>query len=145
MKDILVAIDFGAASERALSEARRLAKAFDSALHLVCVVQDPFWLPWAPSARPEMLAALLARMQQETQAHLEQVAKDVPTRHAPQVATRVGKPAGEILAYAGEHGIDLIVVGKDGHGGPAAATGMGSVAEAVARDARCPVLVVPTT
>jgi hypothetical protein len=33
----------------------------------------------------------------------------------------VGKPAHEILAYAKEHAISLIVMGKDGHGSPTAA------------------------
>jgi nucleotide-binding universal stress UspA family protein len=46
MKNILVAIDFGEASKRALDQARTLAAGFEGSLHLLCVVQNPFSFPW---------------------------------------------------------------------------------------------------
>jgi nucleotide-binding universal stress UspA family protein len=55
--------------------------------------------------------------------------------------TKVGAPFVEILRYAKEQGIDLIVMGTDGRG-PIVHMLIGSVAEKVVRKAPCPVLTV---
>ena len=52
-----------------------------------------------------------------------------------------GAPAAEIVRYANDHAIDLIVMGTHGRGMVAHAL-MGSVAEKVVRHAPCPVLTV---
>lgn len=56
---------------------------------------------------------------------------------------RTGVPAREAVAEAGEWGAELVVVGTHGRGG-ASRVLLGSVAEAVVRDAPCSVLVVPS-
>jgi nucleotide-binding universal stress UspA family protein len=60
---------------------------------------------------------------------------------APQFAVRPGAPASEIVRYAEEHGVDLIVMGTHGRGLLGHVV-MGSVAEKVVRTASCPVLTV---
>ena len=60
---------------------------------------------------------------------------------APQFVVRPGNPAVEIVRYADEHGVDLIVMGTHGRGFVAHVV-MGSVAEKVVRTAFCPVLTV---
>lgn len=144
VRHILVALDLGEASKQALEHARTLAASFGASLHLLCVVQDPFSLPWAPEAPGEALSTLLAHMQHDAQAHLEAVmpARDRQRFHA-RLVTRVGKPAEQILTYARENAIDLIVMGRGGQSGLFAAASIGSVAEAVVRHAACPVLVAP--
>jgi nucleotide-binding universal stress UspA family protein len=52
-----------------------------------------------------------------------------------------GAPAFEILRFAGEHQFDLIVMGTHGRRGFRRIV-MGSVAEAVVREAKCAVLTV---
>jgi nucleotide-binding universal stress UspA family protein len=52
-----------------------------------------------------------------------------------------GAPYIEIVGYANDHAIDLIVMGTHGRG-PVAHALMGSVAEKVVRNAPCPVLTV---
>ena len=52
-----------------------------------------------------------------------------------------GDPADEIVAYADNHDVDLIVVGSRGRG-TVASTLLGSVSHAVLHEARRPVLVV---
>jgi nucleotide-binding universal stress UspA family protein len=145
MKHILVAIDLGEASKRALEHARMLATCFQGSLHLLCVVQDPFSLPWAPAAPHEELTSLLGRMQRDARAYLEQLlTPDERQTYRATLVIRVGKPAAEILAYARDRAITLIVMGRDGHGSPmAAAASLGSVAQSVAREAPCLVLLVP--
>jgi nucleotide-binding universal stress UspA family protein len=56
---------------------------------------------------------------------------------------RTGTPAREAVAEAAEWPAELVVVGSHGRGGAARAL-LGSVAEAVVRDAPCSVLVVPS-
>jgi nucleotide-binding universal stress UspA family protein len=51
------------------------------------------------------------------------------------------EPHDEIIRYANDEDIDLIVMGTHGRGGLARLL-MGSVAEKVVRTARCPVLTV---
>ncbi len=55
--------------------------------------------------------------------------------------SRSGAPADEILEYASQRDIDLIVMGTHGREGIARAL-LGSVAETVVRKASCPVLTV---
>ena len=54
-----------------------------------------------------------------------------------------GRPAREIVRYAQDHGVDLIVVGTHGRTGVTRVL-LGSVAEAVVRLSSCPVLAVPS-
>ena len=53
----------------------------------------------------------------------------------------VGFPVEEIMKYANDHNIDLLVVGTHGHTGLAHLL-MGSVAEKLVRLSTCPVLTV---
>jgi nucleotide-binding universal stress UspA family protein len=146
MKTLLVAIDFGEASERALDQARTLATCYGASLDLLCVVQSPFSFPWAPAAPHEELMSLLEPMQRDASERLKcLLTPDETVKYRANVVTRVGKPADEILAYARERAASLIVMGKDGHGSRTAAASIGSVAYAVAREAPCPVLLVPAT
>jgi nucleotide-binding universal stress UspA family protein len=57
------------------------------------------------------------------------------------LVTLRGSPFVEIVRYAKQHDIDLIVMGTHGRG-PIAHMFMGSVAERVVRKATCPVLTV---
>lgn len=60
-------------------------------------------------------------------------------------AFRYGAPDEEILGYAADHDIDLIVMGTRGRSGFRRLLHAGSVAERVVRGARIPVVVVGTT
>jgi nucleotide-binding universal stress UspA family protein len=57
------------------------------------------------------------------------------------LATRLGPISDQIVAYARENAIDMIVIGTHGRRGLAHAL-IGSVAELVVRKASCPVLAV---
>ena len=67
---------------------------------------------------------------------------EVPIDRAhPNLELRSGTPGVEIVRYAREHDIDLIVMGT--HGRDAALALTGSVTEKVVRTAPCPVLTLP--
>jgi nucleotide-binding universal stress UspA family protein len=145
VRDILVGINLGESSKRAFAEAKELADRLGARLHLLCVAQDPSALPWAPSASDDTLLRLLEQMQRDAKAHLVQLVspKDRERLRA-ELVVRVGRrPSSEILAYAADKHVDVIVVGKGDNGSPEAAAETGSAAEAVVRGATCPVLVVP--
>jgi len=59
-----------------------------------------------------------------------------------QTVFRIGPDAATILEFARSERIDVIVLGRHGHGGMGKAL-FGSVAEKVVRKAECAVLVVP--
>jgi nucleotide-binding universal stress UspA family protein len=65
----------------------------------------------------------------------------IPPEISFRVEMRIGKDYMKILEFAEEHAADLIVIGRQG--GSLGKVLFGSVADRVARRARCPVLVVP--
>jgi nucleotide-binding universal stress UspA family protein len=74
---------------------------------------------------------------------LDAFAGGLPQGARPEPRVRTGSPAREAVAEAAEWPADLVVVGTHGRAGAARAL-LGSVAEAVVRDASCSVLVVPS-
>lgn len=140
MRKILVPMDFSECSDAALKYARALCEAFGASLHLLHVVQDPYTQPWAAEAFPAPLGEMLQQWQEQARTRLGSLLAE-PDRAAATIATVVGSPFYEIIRYAGEQEIDLIVIGTHGRG-PVAHMLLGSVAEKVVRKAPCPVLTV---
>ena len=134
MKRILVPIDFEDASEAALVYGRNLAKAFGAHLHVLHVMENQFLRPtFRSSAAVETGIAnrVGERLTPEDRATLRAV-----------TAVRVSdEPADEIVQYADQEDIDLIVMGTHGRVRVAHLL-MGSVAEQVVRTARCPVMTI---
>jgi nucleotide-binding universal stress UspA family protein len=131
---ILVAIDFSEPSEAALLYARNLAKAFGAQLHVLHVTENQFLrATFKSTAAVELSMAnrLAERLSPE----------DLTTLRAVSTVRISDDPYGEITRYAEDQDIDLIVMGTHGRSGVARLL-MGSVAEKVVRNARCPVLTV---
>jgi nucleotide-binding universal stress UspA family protein len=140
--NVLVATDFGEASESALAYGREFARTFGARLHVLHAVENP--MMWAG---PESAGVNLAELQADLEARARQqldvlVTPEDRTQLGAQVVMRTGNsPAFEIAGYAKEAGIDVIVMGTHGRGRMAHLL-MGSVAEKVVRIAPCPVLTV---
>ena len=118
---ILVATDFSAASDAALTYARSLACQFGASINLVHVIEDPCM---AGPAREQLSARL---------------AGHAGTLTASSMDVLAGSAANRIVDHANETHADLIVIGRYGR----SAFGhllLGSVAEKVVRTAACPVL-----
>jgi nucleotide-binding universal stress UspA family protein len=90
-------------------------------------------------ASPKMLQELADGAER----HLEAWRRDAEVAGAARVeaAKVAGEPAAEIVSFAREQGVDLLVLGTHGRTGLEHAL-MGSIAERVVRRARCPVLTV---
>jgi universal stress protein A len=103
-------------------------------------VQDPYTQPWAAEAFPAPLGDMLAQWQAQARARLQELLPEAARKDV-MVAVQVGSPFQEIVRYAVEQAIDLIVIGTHGRG-PIGHMLLGSVAEKVVRKAPCPVLTV---
>ena len=140
LKKILVPTDFSDCSAAAVAYGRGMASVFGAELHLLHVVQDPYTQPWAAEAFPAPLGDLLEQWEQQAEARLRSLIPDAEGGSA-VIATLIGSPFYEIIRYAGEQKIDLIVIGTHGRG-PLGHMLLGSVAKKVVRKAPCPVLTV---
>ena len=145
ISSILVPTDFSQYGEQALRYGCALADKFGSHVHLLHVVDD--YYPYLPEGgafidrRDDYLGGLRTGAEREL-AKLPQGGWCPAERLTRVVA--VGTPFVEIVRYAKEHNIGLIVVGSHGRAGLAHVL-MGSVAERVVRKAPCPVLTVHPT
>lgn len=131
LSHILVATDFGAASEVALVYGRAIANQSGACLHLLHVAENPFLRASAPD--PQAVEAA------ERKRLDDRLTPEDRRRGARAIVTTSDEPAGAIVGYAKAADIDLIVMGTHGRTGVAHAV-MGSVAERVVRTASCPVL-----
>jgi nucleotide-binding universal stress UspA family protein len=140
--NILAAIDFSQTSDDALAVTAELSRACHARVHVLHVVPG-VQLPYAIEPVAFDFATFL---RQSIDAARQELA-DVVVRHPidpAMLTTEVanGVPAAEIVRYATENAIDLIVLGAHGHGFFDRLL-VGSVAERVARRAPCAVLMVP--
>ena len=148
-KQLLCAVDFSPASDRALRFACSIADETSAGLTLLHVLEWPWREPPAPAfdeLPPAQAAQLLDfRKRREAEA-LEQLTASIPhvvrddCMPVPRCAH--GKPYVEILRVAAEAHPDLIVVGAHGGRHPLGLSVLGSTANQVVRQATCPVLTV---
>jgi nucleotide-binding universal stress UspA family protein len=137
MQRILVPNDFSETSEAAVRYAIALARNFGARIHLLHVgdqarldLETEFPLGLEDAVEDAVRERLLKILTPAEQAELK-----------PQFVVLAGGPAAEIVRYAKDHDVDLIVMGTHGRG-PVGHMVMGSVAEKVVRTAPCPVLTV---
>ena len=142
LKKILVATDFSECSEAAVGRAGALAATFDASLHLLHVATAPLHAPWAGYTPGEEFVHIVRRLEADALQRVDRVASSTGLpKNRLVLATAWGNAADEILKYAREHHVDLIVCGTHGRRGWDHLL-MGSIAERVLRLAPCPVLTV---
>ncbi|SRR6266540_2366825 len=140
LKTILVPSDFSECSDAAIRYGLELARRFDAKLHLLHVIQDPATQPWAAEGLSIPILQAVDQWQKDAQ---QRLAGSVPAADAGRVTAvaKIATPFQEILGYADEHAVDLIVMGTHGRSGMSHLL-LGSIAEKVVRRAPCPVLTV---
>jgi len=134
VKNVLVTIDFDQHTETVLNYARTLARMFGGRLHVLHVTENTFLRPTAMDPHALQASAVDQVYQRLTDA-------DRRDLDALAVVRISDAPADEIVGYARDEGIDLIVMGTHGRKAVAHLL-LGSVAERVVRTAPCPVLTV---
>ncbi len=154
MERILLPTDFSPLATHALRYASDLASAYRCNLHILHVVVPQRDVVMsaeggagiAPTGMGGILAAdsladLLAR---ETRELTRYVAEHGPGLHAESIlAVRCGVKWEEIVRYAAEAAIDMIVIGSHARGVMKRIL-LGSTSKAVLEHAGCPVLMVPS-
>jgi nucleotide-binding universal stress UspA family protein len=132
-KKILLPIDFSPSSDEAVEAASMLAKGADGEILIVYVEELPIH---------EDSGYLYRVPPPDTEESLARLKEVVPTEKVPYQHRILKGPVVEaILDFADAEQIDVIVMGTHGRRGLTALV-MGSVAEAIVRRAKCPVLVV---
>lgn len=130
LKNIMVATDFSACADGALTHAQRLARRYGGTLYVLNVLPHT---PFVESAEPDpeqMLATAQMKMD-AVAASLQGI------KHTELI--REGEVPEVISQLVRDHHIDLIVLGTEGRTGLGKFL-LGSVAEDVFRHAECPVL-----
>ncbi len=142
LERILVPVDFSKFSRHALKYGCAFAKEFNSELHLLHVLHDLVHIvpeTGTPLPTPDTyfreLRESVQRALDELPGSLWKGGKGIVRE------LRTGTPFLEIVRYAREKEIDLIVLGTHGRGALVHLL-LGSVAEKVVRKAPCPVLTV---
>ncbi len=139
---ILIPTDFSKFSQVALNYASAFAEKFAAELYLLHVIQDlavfiPDMITVAPPPVPTV-----EQMTKAVQEAFDRLIKDNRLeRFQIHRDVREGTPFYEIVRYAKEQNIDLIIMGTHGHTGLTHML-LGSVTEKVVRKAPCPVLTV---
>ncbi len=134
---ILVPLDGSDLAAKVIPQAEDLAKSFNAQLVLLTVGSAEVGEigESSPEARSEAVARLPAvKYLEQTTAALQ--AKKLKATWV----YKQGTPAQEIMAYAAEHQMDLVVMAT--HGAGEIAWLLGSVAQRVVSHASCPVLLI---
>lgn len=140
---ILVPIDFSGYSRKALQYAIPFARQFNASIDLIYVVEPtvyPADFSFGQVGFPAIEDELRKRGAEELDELLQ---NEIRRRVQARRAIRTGKAFYEIIQYAREEKMDLIIIATHGHTGIEHAL-FGSTAEKVVRKAPCPVLVVRT-
>jgi nucleotide-binding universal stress UspA family protein len=140
LKKILVGCDFSTDSKRAFQVGLSLAQDFQSELHLVHIIEPPIYSDLVASASVDTeFQDLLQRRLTEKFDHM--MPKDAHNWCSVKTSLIDGNPFEELIHYADNHQVDLIVLGIRGHGLVETML-VGSTTDRVIRKAPCPVLCV---
>ena len=139
LKCVLVPTDFSETSEVAVKYGIALARVFNATLYLLHVIDEGSGHEMATAALP---LGLLDGIENDPRGRLRNILTEQEEKQlGSEYVLRAGRPDVEIVRYATERNVDLIVMGTHGRSRLAHLL-MGSVAEEVVRRAPCPVLTV---
>jgi nucleotide-binding universal stress UspA family protein len=136
---ILVPVDFSEYSMQALKYSSEFAKAYNSEVFLLYVV-EPIIYPPDLSIGQITLPALNFQIDEKAKEELHRAAKESFAKETKvKIVVKLGKPYLEIIETARAESIDLIIISTHGHSGVEQIL-FGSTADKVVRKAPCPVL-----
>ncbi len=139
LKRVLLPTDFSELSSEATNYACALVEQFEAELHMLHVHER---ITISEFGMGIDLERLMGEAEKAAEAQMEKVLdEEWKDGRTVVTATVEGPPFLEIIRYAREHEIDLIVMATHGRSGVSHML-IGSVAEKVVRKAPCPVLTV---
>jgi len=147
MKKILITTDLSDSSKKAFSVGKEFAQAFNAEILLLAIIEDPSQAALAYAFEFTVLPSLdvLEQVKLKVQAELQSIEQNEfgGFRIKSAVREAVGPPHLEIVNFAKENNVDLIVMATHGRGGFSRMF-LGSVTEKVLHQAPCPVVTIPT-
>ncbi len=144
VKTVVFPTDFSDLSLQGLQWAKRMADERDAVLHCIYVVEEQvvyssLQLATVPlPSTEELQEGAEKRMEKFMETHFSDC--DFPTAQK----ILIGRPAAEIVDYAGNNDASIIVMSTHGYSGIKHVV-LGSTTEAVLRHTTCPVLAVPSS
>jgi nucleotide-binding universal stress UspA family protein len=140
-KHVLFPIDFSECSELVFPYGLDMAKKFEARLHLLFVARDISYLSTI-DVSPDLLMNTVAQVAKAGEDRMQTFCeKSMAGFSDYEAKVVIGNPQAEIVKYAKENTIDLIVMGTHGRTG-LDRTLMGSVADYVIKNATVPVMTV---
>ena len=140
-KKILFPTDFSVASDYAMSYAISMAKRYKAKFFLLHVVDTTydisgFYIPHISAEK------LMQEMEDAAEKKLNNISSAISRRiKAREIVVKSGIPHKEILKFAKDKGVDMIIMGTHGKAGLDHLL-FGSTTERVLRQASCPVLTI---
>ena len=138
LKRVLIGCDFSADSVLAMNYGLSLAQEFEAELHMVHVIEPSVYQELLKPDSSDQNVVPMEIIREKLEALVPREARNWCT---PRSAVLRGQPHEELVAYAGEHEIDVIVLGVRGSGMVKSML-MGSTPDRVVLRAPCPVLTV---
>jgi nucleotide-binding universal stress UspA family protein len=140
---LLVPVDFSDVTASVLDAAQTLALAFKSRVVLLHLVEpEPDFVGF--EAGPATVRSSVAKEFREEHKHLEEAKQQLEKAGVNVCALQIqGPTVAKILDEAGRQNADMILIGSHGHGALYHLFA-GDVAAGILKDAKCPVLVVPS-
>lgn len=144
-KKILVPLDGSKLSESSLPHVKAIALGCSVPEVVLLRVIEPVLNPEAAEdamAGRELIAQVEKNNRAKVQSYIEALGKQLQKEGVnARAVSRAGKPAEEILAFAAEQGVDLIIMSTHGRSG-VTRWFLGSVADRVVRHSTVPVLLI---
>lgn len=143
LKRVLVPTDFSDSARHAFTYGVSFAKEYGAELHLLHVVEN-ITVGYASDLFPVPMAEVFQEISGYAKAELGKLGEEARGRGVTAHEHVIqGKPSSEIVRFAAENAVDMIVLGTHGKGMLDQAL-FGSTTERVVRRAPCPVLTVRT-
>jgi nucleotide-binding universal stress UspA family protein len=136
-EDILLPTDGSESMDAVIEHAADIAARRDATVHALYVIDDRSFLTLQDDMKGDVVDGLRTEGETATTSVASQLEADGVTV---RTAIRKGNPADEVLAYADENGIDLVVMGT--HGADYERNMLGSVSQKVVTMSAAPVLTV---
>lgn len=139
---ILVALDNSAFADKVMNQALELAKVYQAQLFAVTVINYSVLSEIDETSSSPVITETIYKWTESFQGILD-ICKQLAGENGVEFyqAMLSGRPAEEIIKYAEENNIDLIVMG---HIGKSAAAGflLGSVSQKVSAHSKCSVMII---
>jgi nucleotide-binding universal stress UspA family protein len=140
-ENILVPVDFSEHSQNALANAKEIAKSYQAKIHLLHIIEETIHPAYSLSGKSSIFD-IVPNIKEDCEKRLKKMISETA---GDEVKTEInivsGQAANEIINFARDNSMDLIVISTHGLTGLEHLL-MGSTTEKVVRMASCPVFTV---